>query len=257
MTASLVQTMQGEHVVITGGGTGVGAEIARSFAQVGASVTILGRRLETLQEVAEEIDALAISVDVTDRTSIDAALDRARDAQGRVSVAIANAGAVESVPFAKMKIEDFQSSLDVNLLGVFNLWQAALPDMLARDGGRMIAVASTAGLKGYSYVSHYCAAKHGVVGLTRALALELGTKKITVNAICPGFIETPLLEKSIEKIMDTTGMTDEQARASLIKGNPQKRFVQTSEVAGAALWLCTPAAFSVNGHALALSGGEI
>lgn len=257
MTAPAPQTMQGEHVVITGGGTGVGAEIAQSFAQAGACVTILGRRLEPLQEVAEDIGALALTADVTDRASLDAALERARDAQGPISVAIANAGAADSAPFAKMRVEDFQSSLDVNLVGVFNLWQASLPDMLARGGGRMIAVASTAGLKGYPYVSHYCAAKHGVVGLTRALALELGTKKITVNAICPGFIETPLLEKSIEKIMASTGMTDAEARASLVKGNPQKRFVQTSEVAGTALWLCSPAAFSVNGHALALSGGEI
>lgn len=249
--------MQGEHVVISGGGTGVGAQIAQNFAQAGAAVTILGRRLEPLQDVAQDIGALALSADVTDRASLDAALERAREAQGPVSVAIANAGAADSAPFAKMRVEDFQSSLGVNLLGVFNLWQAALPGMLARGGGRMIAVASTAGLKGYPYVSHYCAAKHGVVGLTRALALELGSKNITVNAICPGFIETPLLEKSIEKIMATTGMTDAEARASLVKGNPQKRFIQTSEVAGTALWLCSPAAFSVNGHALALSGGEI
>lgn len=257
MTAPAPQTMQGEHVVISGGGTGVGAQIAQNFAQAGAAVTILGRRLEPLQDVAQDIGALALSADVTDRASLDAALERAREAQGPVSVAIANAGAADSAPFAKMRVEDFQSSLGVNLLGVFNLWQAALSGMLARGGGRMIAVASTAGLKGYPYVSHYCAAKHGVVGLTRALALELGSKNITVNAICPGFIETPLLEKSIEKIMATTGMTDAEARASLVKGNPQKRFIQTSEVAGTALWLCSPAAFSVNGHALALSGGEI
>lgn len=251
------QAMQGQHVVITGGGTGVGEEIAQGFAQAGAAVTILGRRRAPLQEVAQRIGAQAESADVTDRSSLDAALNRAREVHGPVSVAIANAGAADSAPFAKMRVEDFQSSLDVNLLGVFNLWQASLPDMLARGGGRMIAVASTAGLKGYPYVSQYCAAKHGVVGLTRALALELGAKKITVNAICPGFIETPLLEKSIGKIMASTGMTDAEARASLVKGNPQKRFVQTSEVAGAALWLCSPAAFSVNGHALALSGGEV
>ncbi len=249
--------MNGQHVVITGGGTGVGAQIAQSFAEAGAAVTILGRRLAPVQEVAGRIGALALSADVTDRASLDAALAEARKAQGRVSVAIANAGAADSVPFAKMRIEDFQSALGVNLVGVFNLWQAALPDMMERGGGRMIAVASTAGLKGYSYVSHYCAAKHGVVGLTRALALELAAKKITVNAICPGFIETPLLEKSIEKIVASTGMTEEEARSSLMKGNPQKRFVQTGEVAGAALWLCSPAAFSVNGHALSLSGGEI
>lgn len=257
MTSLAEKDIQGQHVVITGGGTGVGEQIAQTFAQAGASVTILGRRLGPLQDVADRIGALALRADVTNRVALDAALDRARDVHGPVSVAIANAGSADSAPFAKMTFEAFQSSLDVNLTGVFHLWQAALPDMLARGGGRMIAVASTAGLKGYSYVSHYCAAKHGVVGLTRALALELGPKKITVNAICPGFIETPLLEKSIEKIVASTGMTDADARASLMAGNPQKRFVQTCEVASAALWLCSPEAFSVNGHALALSGGEV
>jgi 3-hydroxybutyrate dehydrogenase len=257
MSDAPTQSMKDQHVIITGGGTGVGAQIAQVFASAGAQITLLGRRMEPLEEVAGQIGARAFTADVTDRASLDAALDQARAAQGPVSVAIANAGAADSMPFARMSIEAFQSSLDVNLAGVFNLWQACLPDMLARGGGRMIAVASTAGLKGYPYVSHYCAAKHGVVGLARALAHELGPKKITVNAICPGFIETPLLEKSIEKIIASTGMTDTQARAQLISGNPQKRFVQTSEVAAAALWLCTPGGFSVNGHALSLSGGEI
>ncbi|MEH6646931.1 SDR family NAD(P)-dependent oxidoreductase [Sulfitobacter sp.] len=257
MTTAPAQDMHDQHVIITGGGTGVGAQIALSFAQCGAQVTVLGRRIEPLQDVADRTGALALTADVTDRASLDAALDRAREVHGPVSIAIANAGAADSAPFSKMSVDAFQSSLDVNLTGVFNLWQAALPDMLKLGGGRMIAVASTAGLKGYSYVSHYCAAKHAVVGLTRALALELGPKKITVNAICPGFIETPLLEKSIEKIIASTGMPDSDARASLMSGNPQKRFVQTSEVAGAAIWLCSQSAFSVNGHALALSGGEV
>ncbi|WP_240793976.1 SDR family NAD(P)-dependent oxidoreductase [Pseudorhodobacter turbinis] len=257
MTTAPSQPMQMDHVVITGGGTGVGAEIAVAFAELGARVTVLGRRAEPLQAVADQTGALALTADVTDRASLDAALDRARATHGPVSIAIANAGSADSVPFAKMTLAAFQSSLDVNLAGVFNLWQATLPDMLERRSGRMIAVASTAGMKGYSYVSHYCAAKHGVVGLTRALALELGPKNITVNAICPGFIETPLLEKSIEKIIASTGMSEDEARASLLTGNPQKRFVQTSEVAGAALWLCSESAISVNGHALALSGGEV
>lgn len=249
--------VSGQHVVITGGGTGVGAELARVFADSGARVTLLGRRLEPLEEVAALTGALAVQADVTDRSALDAALTQAREAHGPVAVALANAGAADSVPFAKMDIAQFQASLDVNLTGVFNLFQACLPDMLERGGGRMIAIASTAGLKGYPYVSHYCAAKHGVVGLVRALAHELGPKKITANAICPGFIETPLLEASIEKIMASTGMSDADARRSLMSGNPQKRFVQTDEVAGAALWLASSSAFSVNGHALALSGGEI
>lgn len=257
MTTPGADNMKGQHVVITGGGTGVGAEIAAQFAQAGAVVSILGRRLAPLQEVADRIGALALSADVTDRAALDAALDKARETNGPIRVAIANAGAADSAPFAKMDVTAFQSALNVNLTGVFNLWQATLPDMLAQNGGRMIAVASTAGLKGYAYVSQYCAAKHGVVGLARALALELGGKNITVNAICPGFIETPLLEKSIEKITASTGMTSDAARASLLAGNPQKRFVKVGEVAGTALWLCSAAAVSVNGHALALSGGEV
>ena len=155
-----------------------------------------------------------------------------------------------------MTPEALQAMLSVNLIGVSNAWQAALPDMKVAGWGRMIAIASTAGLKGYPYVAAYCAAKHGVVGLTRALSLELAGTGITVNAICPGFIETPMLERSVANIVEKTGMTEDAAREALYAGNPQKRFIQTDEVAGTALWLCSDAARSVNGHALSLSGGE-
>ena len=249
--------MTGRHAVITGGGSGVGAELAALFASAGAKVTILGRRMQPLAEVAERIGATPLVADVTDRASLDAALDQARAANGPVHIAIANAGAAPSAPFSKISATDFQATLSVNLEGVFHLWQATLADMKNEGWGRMIAIASTAGLKGYSYVAPYCAAKHGVVGLTRALAQELARTGITVNAICPGFIETPLLERSISQIVEKTGLSDADARKSLIAGNPQKRFVQTSEVAGSALWLCSDAATSVNGHALSLSGGEI
>lgn len=249
--------MTGRHAVITGGGSGVGAELAALFANAGAKVTILGRRMQPLAEVAERIGATPLVADVTDRASLDAALDQARAANGPVHIAIANAGAAPSAPFSKISATDFQATLSVNLEGVFHLWQATLADMKNEGWGRMIAIASTAGLKGYSYVAPYCAAKHGVVGLTRALAQELARTGITVNAICPGFIETPMLERSISQIVEKTGLSDADARKSLIAGNPQKRFVQTSEVAGSALWLCSDAATSVNGHALSLSGGEI
>jgi NAD(P)-dependent dehydrogenase (short-subunit alcohol dehydrogenase family) len=186
------------HVVITGGGTGVGADIARAFAADGAAVTLLGRRRAPLDEIAGEIGALAVQADVTDAAGLAAALETARAQNGPITVAIANAGAAPSAPFGKTSAEVFSASVDVNLTGVFNLWQAAHRDMLEAGTGRLIAIASTAGLKGYPYVSSYCAAKHGVIGLTRALAQEFGPKNITVNAICPGFMETPLLERSIE-----------------------------------------------------------
>ena len=246
-------TMAGQHIVVTGGGSGVGAATAQALAQAGARVTIMGRREGPLRE-----QGLPYQIcDVTDADAVAAAFAAARDAQGPVLGVVANAGAAESVPFAKMPAGMLADMLAVNLVGVANVWQAALPDMKAAGWGRMIAVASTAGLKGYPYVSAYVAAKHGVVGLTRALALELAGAGITVNAICPGFIDTPMLDRSISNIMQKTGMSEADARAALVKDNPQKRFIQTDEVAGAALYLMSDAARSVNGHTLTLSGGEI
>lgn len=250
-------SIQGKHIVISGGGSGVGAELATQFAAAGGRVTILGRRLTALQEVADKTGATPLRCDVTDSAAVGAAIDKARDIHGPVAVAIANAGAAPSAPFHRITESEFQATLAVNLGGVFHLWQATLPDMKAADWGRLIAVASTAGLKGYAYVSPYCAAKHGVVGMTRALAQELGASGVTTNAICPGFIDTPLLQRSLSEIAAKTGKSTDDAARSLLAGNPQKRFVTTQEVAGAALWLCSDAAASMNGHAMTLSGGEI
>jgi 3-hydroxybutyrate dehydrogenase len=245
------------HALVTGGGRGIGRAIASALAQSGATVTVLGRDRATLEgAVSAGAAHFAAVADVADQAAVGAAIAQAAGRQP-IDILIANAGIAESAPFAKSDAALFHRMMDVNFMGVVHAVQAALPSMKGRPYGRIVAVASTAGLKGYAYVSAYSAAKHAVIGLVRSLALELASTDVTVNAVCPGFTETDLVAGSIDNIMSKTGRTKEQAIAELASHNPQKRLIQPSEVADAVLWLCGESAGAITGQAIAVAGGEV
>lgn len=250
-------TITGKHALVTGGGSGVGRAIALALAGAGINVTICGRREATLAEVAGESDRIfGIAADVTDEVSMTSLYSQAEAARGPFDIVVANAGMSGSAPAQRTSLSDWQRTLDVNLTGAFLTVKPVLAGMAARKAGRIVFVASTAGLKGYAYVSAYVAAKHGVVGLMRALAAETARSGVTVNAVCPGFVETEMLETSIQRIVEKTGRSVEDARTSLSSTNPQGRFIQPEEVAAAVLWLCGDAAASITGQTISISGGE-
>jgi 3-hydroxybutyrate dehydrogenase len=252
------ESLAGRHAIVTGGGTGIGAAVAEALAQAGATVTIAGRRQAPLDEVAGRHARIsALTCDVTDQAAVGGMIAAAAAARGPACILVANAGAALSRPFKAMSADDLRSMVDVNLVGTFNLWREGLAGVQAAgSAGRMIAVASMASLKGYPYVAGYVAAKHAVLGLVRALSLELAATGATVNAICPGFTETPMLAESVANIVAKTGRSAAEAQKALSSGNPQGRFIAPSEIAQTTLWLCSDAARSVNGQAIALSGGE-
>jgi len=252
--------LQGRHAVVTGAARGIGAAIAASLAARGARLTLLGRSREPLVELGASLPGgphgTAIA-DVADAAQVQAAFAAARSARGPVAILVNNAGAAESAPFGRTSLELWQRMLSVNLTGTFLCTQAALPDMLAAGWGRVVNIASTAGQKGYAYASAYAAAKHGVIGLTRSLALETARAGVTVNAVCPGYTDTDLLQASVRNIVERTGRSAEAARAELAAANPQRRLVQPAEVADAVLWLCGDGAAAINGQSISVSGGEV
>jgi 3-hydroxybutyrate dehydrogenase len=245
------------HALVTGGGRGIGREIAALLAGAGATVTVLGRHRAALDDAVTVGAAhFAAVADVADQTEVSAAIAVAA-ARQPIDILIANAGVAESAPFAKSDAALFRRMIDVNFMGVVHSIQAALPSMKGRRYGRIVAVASTAGLKGYAYVSAYSAAKHAVIGLVRSLALELAHTQVTVNAVCPGFTDTDLIAGSIDNIMKKTGRSREQAVAELSRHNPQGRLVTPAEVADTVLWLCGEDAGAITGQAIAVAGGEV
>lgn len=245
-------TLTGKRVLITGGGSGAGEDLALGFAAAGAEVVIAGRRLDALEGVAARSPAIrTVQADVTDETSV-AAMFRAA---GPCDIVIANAGQADSVLMARTSLARWNAMIAVNLTGVFLTLRDGLNQM--QGWGRLISVASTAGLKGYAKVAPYAAAKHGVIGLTRSLALEIAQRPVTVNALCPGFLDTPMTDRSVAVIAEKTGKTLAEARAALEGMNPQNRRIEPREVTAAALWLCGPGSDGINGQAITQAGGEV
>jgi len=245
------------HALVTGGGRGIGRAIASGLLQAGATVTVLGRNRATLEETVAAGDAHFVGVaDVADQAAVSAAIAAAAGRQP-IDILIANAGIAESAPFAKSDAALFRRIMDVDFMGVVHAIQAVLPAMKERPYGRIVAVASTAALKGYAYASAYSAAKHAVVGLVRSLALELANTRVTVNAVCPGFTDTDLLAGSIANIMKKTGRGHQEAVTELSRRNPQGRLITPAEVADTVLWLCSEGAGAITGQAIPVAGGEV
>ncbi len=245
----------GQHAVVTGGGSGIGAAIATTMSEAGSRVTLMGRNAEKLKAKAAELGTDFQVADVTDRDQVATAFAEAAKQNDTVTILVNNAGAAAAAPFGKMDDELWDSLVAVNLTGVYNCTRVTIAAMAEAGSGRVVNIASTAALTGYAYVSAYCAAKHGVVGLTRSLALEYAKKGVTVNAVCPGYTNTDIIEQSIGKIVAATGRSRDEALAELVKVNPQGRLIEPEEVAATVMWICRQD--SITGQSIAVAGGEV
>jgi len=251
-------TLAGKHAFVTGGGRGIGRAVAAALARAGAAVTVIGRSEAPLREAVAAGEAAGCGVaDVTDVVEVRRQVTAAEAARGPIAILINNAGSVESGPFIKADPSVFRAMWNVHLMGAVYATQAVLPGMIERGFGRIVNVASTAGLKGYAYVSAYCAAKHALVGLTRALAAETAARGVTVNAVCPGYTDTDLVRDSIKSVAAKTGRPQADVLAEYQKDAPIGRLIRPEEVAAAVVYLCSPEAAAVTGTTLAIAGGEM
>ena len=247
--------LEGRHALITGGGTGIGAAAATHLHSAGAKVSLLGRRMEPLERTAAIVSGSAHQCDVTDRAAIERSYGEARQAQGPIEMLIVNAGIAESAPFHKMKRESWDRIIAVNLTAAFDCVQAALADLMASENGRLVFVASVASLRGVPYAAHYAASKHGLLGLMRSLAAEYAKSNLTVNAVCPGYVDTPMTDQSVARVSEITGRSEEQARGAITNMNASGRLVHPDAIGTMILTLCLPQSRDVNGAAVTIDGG--
>jgi NAD(P)-dependent dehydrogenase (short-subunit alcohol dehydrogenase family) len=247
--------LEGRHALITGGGTGIGAATAEHLHAAGARVSLLGRRMEPLLDVARDTNGLAVQCDVTNPDSIHRAFDEARTKNGLVDLLIVNAGIAESAPFHKMTRESWDRIISVNLTGAFDTVQAALPDLLKAEDARVVFIASVASLRGVPYAAHYAASKHGLLGLMRSMAAEYAKSKMTVNAVCPGYVDTPMTDQSVARVSQITGRGEGDARSAITNMNASGRLVDPQAIANLVLTLCLPLSRDINGAAVTIDGG--
>jgi 3-hydroxybutyrate dehydrogenase len=247
--------LDGRHALITGGGTGIGAAAARQLSGHGAKLSLLGRRIEPLQAVAEGLGGTAIQCDVTNPARVAAAFDDARTANGPIDLLIVNAGIAESAPFHKMSRESWDRIVATNLTAAFDCARAAISDLLQSPSGRLVFVASVASLRGVPYAAHYAASKHGLIGLMRSLAAEYAKTTLTVNAVCPGYVDTPMTDQSVARVSEITGRSTDDSRSIITNMNASGRLVDPEAIANVIAMLCLPLSRDINGAAITIDGG--